>query len=377
MAEYEKVSAAIYSVYLKYASSDDIHVYSIDECFIDCTPYLHLYMAEAKATGEHPAHVMAMTMIRDVLQTTGITATVGIGTNLYLAKVAMDIVAKKTKPDKDGVRIAKLTEDSYKILLWEHRPLTDFWQIGSGKAKKLAKNQMFTMGDIAERTLWDEEWFYQTFGIDAEILIDHAWGIEPVSMRDIKNYKSDNHSLSNGQILSRPYKYEEARIVFREMADVLCCDLYKKNLVSKIFTWRVGYDHQSLDYCPHYDGSVSTDYYGRIHPSHSNGTVRTVSPTNSPSEITKLLTIDFDKKTDHRLLYRRLGVCAAEVCADKGLYQMDLFTDYDAIEREKKLQAAMLEVRTKYGANALIKGTNLLEGATTIERNRQIGGHRA
>lgn len=377
MAEYEKVSATIYSVYLKYVAPEDVHVYSIDECFIDCTPYLHLYEEEAAATNKHPAHIMAMTMIRDVLKTTGVTATVGIGTNLYLSKVAMDIVAKKAKADKDGVRIAELTEDSYKYLLWDHKPLTDFWQIGPGKARRLERNQMFTMGDVAERTQWDEEWFYKTFGIDAEILIDHAWGIEPVRMCDIKNYKSDSHSLSNGQVLPRPYKYEEAKIAFQEMIDILCCDMYKKNVVSKTFTWWVSYDYKSMDYCPGYDGPVSIDYYGRLHPAHSNGTVRTATPTSSPSEISKLLTLDFDKKTDHRLLYRRLGVCAADIFTDNGMYQMELFTDYDSLEREKRLQAAMLEIRTRYGANSLIKGINLLDGATTIERNTQIGGHRA
>ena len=206
MAEYERVSALIYSVYLRYVACEDIHVYSIDECFIDCTSYLLRYEAQAKQEHRHPAHIMAMTMIRDVLRTTGITATVGIGTNMYLAKVAMDIVAKKAPPDKDGVRIAELNEDSYKYLLWDHTPLTDFWQIGGGKAARLQKAYMFTMGDIAERSLYDEEWFYKTFGIDGEILIDHAWGIEPVTMKDIKSYKSSSHSVSNGQVLPRPYK---------------------------------------------------------------------------------------------------------------------------------------------------------------------------
>ena len=228
MAMYEKVSAQIYGIYLKYISPDDVHVYSIDECFIDCSPYLHFYKKAAEKAGTSPAHLMAITMIRDVLKNTGITATVGIGTNLYLAKIAMDIVAKKAPADKDGVRIAALTEDTYKYLLWEHRPLTDFWQIGHGKAGRLEKNHMYTMGDIAERSQWDEEWFYRTFGIDAEILIDHAWGIEPVTMYDIKHYKSDSHSLSNGQVLPRPYKYEEACIVLQEMIDILCCDMYKK-----------------------------------------------------------------------------------------------------------------------------------------------------
>lgn len=377
MALYEKVSANIYSIYLRYAAAEDIHVYSIDECFIDCTPYLHLYKNKAKQLNMHPAHVMAMTIIREVLTSTGITATVGIGTNLYLSKVAMDIVAKKATPDKDGVRIASLNEDLYKLLLWEHRPLTDFWQVGPGKARRLEKNQMYTMGDIAYRSQWDEEWFYKTFGIDGEILIDHAWGIEPVRMCDIKNYKSSNNSLSNGQVLPRPYKYEEAKNVFKEMIDVLCCDMYRKNLVSKIYTWWVSYDYKSLEHCPYYDGPISIDYYGRLHPSHSNGTVRTTEATNSPETITNALTIDFDRKTDHRLLYRRLGVCACNVYTDNGIYQLNLFTDYDRLNKERRLQCAMTEVRQRYGANAVLKGINFLEGATTKERNEQIGGHRA
>ena len=243
MAEYERISAQIYGIYLRYVAPEDIHVYSIDECFIDCTCYLHAYKKEADKLNSNPAHVMAMTMIRDVLRTTGITATVGIGTNLYLAKVAMDIVAKKQPADKDGVRIAELNEDSYKFLLWDHKPLTDFWQIGNGKARRLEKAYMFTMGDIAARTQWDEEFFYKTFGIDGEILVDHAWGIEPVTMADIKSYKSDGHCLSNGQVLSRPYKYQEARLVFREMIEVLCTDMFSKNLVTQGCSWWVSYDY--------------------------------------------------------------------------------------------------------------------------------------
>ena len=377
MAMYEEVSAQIYGIYLKYVSPEDVHVYSIDECFIDCTPYLHLYKTEADKCGSSPAHVMAMTMIRDVLRSTGITATVGIGTNLYLAKVAMDIVAKKAPADKDGVRIAALTEDSYKFLLWDHKPLTDFWQIGHGKAGRLERNHMYTMGDIAERTQWDEEWFYKTFGIDAEILIDHAWGIEPVTMYDIKHYKSDNHSLSNGQVLPRPYKYEEACLVLREMIDILCCDMYKKNLISSRFTWWISYDYKSLEHCPNYDGSLSIDWYGRLHPAHSNGTVRLPSATNISSQVSELIMQDVKKKSDHRLLFRRLGICACDVKSDEGMYQMNLFTDYDALNKERQLYAALLEVRTRYGANSLLKGMNLMDGATTIERNQQIGGHRA
>lgn len=377
MAMYEEVSARIYGIYLKYVSSEDVHVYSIDECFIDCTPYLHFYRHEADRSGSSPAHVMAMTMIRDVLRSTGITATVGIGTNLYLAKVAMDIVAKKAQPDKDGVRIAALSEDSYKLLLWEHKPLTDFWQIGHGKAGRLERNHMYTMGDIAERTQWDEEWFYKNFGIDAEILIDHAWGIEPVTMYDIKHYKSDNHSLSNGQVLPRPYKYEEACLVLQEMIDILCCDMYKKNLVSSRFTWWISYDYKSLEHCPNYDGPLSIDWYGRLHPAHSNGTVRLSTTTNISSMVSEQIMQDVKKKSDPRLLFRRLGVCACDVKLDEGMYQMDLFTDYDALNKERQIYAALLEVRTKYGANALLKGMNLMEGATTIERNMQIGGHRS
>ncbi len=377
MAEYERISAEIYGTYLKYVSAEDIHVYSIDECFIDCTPYLHLYKDAAADAGQSPIHFMALTMIRDVLKTTGITATVGIGTNLYLAKVAMDIVAKKAPADKDGVRIAALTEDSYKYLLWDHRPLTDFWQIGSGKARRLETNHMFTMGDIAERSQWDEEWFYKTFGIDAEILIDHAWGVEPVTMYDIKHYKSDNSSLSNGQVLPRPYKYDEACIVFAEMIDVLCSDMYKKNLISSRFTWWVSYDYKSLEYCPGYDGRLSIDWYGRLHPAHSNGTVRLSSATNNSRIVSGILMQDIKNKSDHRILFRRLGVCACDVETDSGMYQMDLFTDYDALNKEKQLHAALLDVRTRYGGNALVRGLNLLDGATTIERNNQIGGHRA
>ena len=377
MAEYERISAKIYSIYLRYVAPDDVHVYSIDECFIDCTAYLSTYRAEAELTGTNSAHVMAMTMIRDVLKTTGITATVGIGTNLYLAKVAMDIVAKKRPADKDGVRIAELNEDSYKFLLWDHRPLTDFWQIGPGKAKRLQKACMMTMGDIAQRSQWDEEWFYKQFGIDGEILIDHAWGIEPVTMKDIKSYKTEGHSLSNGQVLPRPYKYPEAKLAFREMIEVLCTDLFSKNLVTRSCTWWVSYDYKSLEVCPSYEGPVAVDYYGRLHPTHSNGTVKLPMLTNNLQVITVPLLKQFDDRTDHRLLYRRLGVCANDVTEDMGVFQLNMFVDYEVLERERRLQGAMLEVRRKFGANALFKGMNLLEGATTLERNRQIGGHKA
>ena len=377
MAEYERVSALIYSIFLRYAAPEDIHVYSIDESFIDCTPYLHFYLEEAQKQGVHPARVMTMTMIRDVLKTTGITATCGIGTNLYLAKVAMDIVAKKQQADSDGVRIAELNEDSYKFLLWEHQPLTDFWQIGPGKARRLNRAHLYTMGDVAAKSQFDEEWFYKTFGIDGEILIDHAWGIEPVTMRDIKTYHTDNNSLSAGQVLPRPYSFQEARVVFSEMIDVLCADMFTKGLVSPVFSWYVFYDHKSLEAFPEYDGPVSLDYYGRLHPSHGGGTVRTRTGTNSVQTVLSAMLASFDEGTDHRLLFRRLNVCAGEVTPDRGAFQMDLLTDYQAAERERRIQEAMLQVRKKYGPGAVFKGTNMLEGATALERSQQIGGHKA
>lgn len=377
MALYEEVSAQIYSVILRYAAPQDVHVYSIDESFIDAAPYLHFYEEEAEKSGVHPAHVMAMTIIRDVLRTTGITATVGIGTNLYLAKVAMDIVAKHRQADRDGVRIAELSEKSYQILLWEHRPLTDFWMIGPGKARTLNRAYLFTMGDIAERAEWDEEWFYRKFGIDGEILIDHAFGIEPVTMKDIKNYHSDTHSLSNGQVLPRPYKYEEARNVMREMIETLCTDMFSKRIVASAFSWWVSYDYRSLEACPGYAGEVVTDFYGRPHPKHSNGTVRMRISTNRLAAVSDAVLAAFDRKTDHRLLYRRLGVCAENTIVDRGIYQLELFTDYEALEKERRLLRAMAEVRRKYGVNAIFRGNNLLEGANQLERNRQIGGHRA
>ena len=383
MAEYERVSAKIYSVYLKYAAPEDIHVYSIDEVFIDCTPYLDFYREEAekqsRADGKsiHPAHVMAMTIIRDVLKTTGITATVGIGTNLYLAKVAMDIVAKKAPADRNGVRIAELNESSYCFLLWDHQPLTDFWQVGPGTMRHLSKMHLYTMGDIAARSQWDEAVFYREFGINGEILIDHAWGIEPVTMADIKKYRSGSHSISNGQVLPRPYEYEEARLAFAEMIELLCAQMYRKNIVCKGVTWWVSYDYKSLEHCPEYDGEVLYDFYGRLHPRHNSGTVRLSVPTNSISIIRRSLLSQFDGKTDHRLLFRRLGVNAIRLSEDTGTYQLDLFTDYGALERERKIQGAMLEIRQRFGPNAVLKGMNLLKGAMTRERNLQIGGHRA
>ena len=377
MKEYERISGRIYGIYLRYAAPEDIHIYSIDECFIDCTGYLHMYLDEAERTGTNPARVMAVTMIRDVLRTTGITATVGIGTNLYLAKVTMDIVAKKSPADKDGVRIAELNEDSYKFLLWDHRPLTDFWQIGPGKARRLYRSCLFTMGDIARQSQWNEEFFYRTFGIDGEILIDHAWGIEPVTMKDIKSYKGSSCSLSHGQVLPRPYPYPEAKLVFREMIETLCTDLFSKNLVTRGCSWWVSYDYKSLEACPGYDGPVTLDFYGRLHPKHTGGVLKLKTLTSDLRVISEPLIRQFEAKTDPRLLFRKIGVCAEDVKTDEGIFQRNLFTDYEMLEKERRLLGAMLEVRKRFGPNAVFKGMDMLEGATTLERNQQIGGHRA
>ena len=402
MAEYERVSADIYGVILKYCAPEDVHVYSVDESFIDATGYLHQYEKEARASGAHPAHVMAMAIIRDILGATGITATVGIGTNLYLAKVAMDIVAKKAPPDKDGVRIAELNEDSYKYLLWDHYPLTDFWQIGPGKAKRLNGAFLFTMGDVAARSQTDEEWFYRTFGIDGEIIIDHAWGIEPVTMADIKSYKTGSRSLSKGQVLPRPYRYGETRVVLTEMIDDLCCDMFGKELLSPLFAWWAAYDPKSLtrEGMPAYRGDVVPDYMGRAVPKHSGGTVRFPAPTNSFHTVSSRILRSFDENAGRDLLFRRLGIAAdsltdaasADKAAAGGDLQMSLLGDFEngrfrgmedmnriaaELERENNIQRAMIEVRGKYGTNSIVKGFNMLEGATAMERNVLIGGHKA
>ena len=377
MAEYERISAKIFSIYLHYAAAEDIHIYSIDEAFIDAAKYLFRYREQAVRERLSPAHVMAQTMIREVLDATGITATVGIGTNLYLAKIAMDIVAKKAPADRYGVRIAELDESSYCRLLWDHMPLTDFWQIGPGKARRLMDAHLYTMGEIAMKSLEDEEFFYRSFGIDGEILIDHAWGIEPVRMEDIKSYKTGMNSLSTGQVLPRPYLYTEARVVFQEMLDMLCADLFTRNLNTPALTWWVSYDYKSLEINPAYRGPVKLDFYGRPHPCHSGGTVRLRGRTNALSVIMQSVLPSFDAKTDHTLLFRRLGICAEDVRVDNSVFQLDLFSDYDTLEKERRLETAMLDVRKKYGANVLLKGTNFREGATARERNTQIGGHRA
>ena len=374
MALYEKISAKIYSIYRHYVAEQDIHVYSIDEVFIDATHYMNLYRRAAEAAAMSPPHYLAMTMIRDVLKNTGITATAGIGTNLYLAKVAMDIVAKKAKPDADGVRIAELNEITYR-LLWCHTPLTAFWQVGPGTAAKLAKYGIYTMGDIARMSIADEEWFYRLFGINAELLIDHAWGIEPCRLEDIKNYRPKANSRSVGQVLSRPYKFDEARLVFSEMIDQLALDLVTRQTKTKELSFWVSFDPISIEEVPGYTGPTTYDYYGRLHPKHVGGTVRLRSHTSSTKEIMNALLTAFDNKVDHRLYIRRLGVAAGNLQA--GVVQLDLFTDYEAQEREERLQNVLLQVRNKYGLNSILKGKNYKPGATAKERNGQIGGHKA
>ncbi|MCD7825486.1 MAG: DNA methylase [Clostridiaceae bacterium] len=368
MKRYVETSAQIYSIYLKYIAPEDIFAYSIDEVFIDATAYLHTYGMTA--------HELTMTLIREVLYATGITATGGIGTNLYLAKVAMDIVAKHVPADKDGVRIAELDEHTYRAKLWDHKPLTDFWRCGSATARKLEKNYMYTMGDVARTSLINPEWFYKTFGIDGEILIDHAWGLEPVEMHHIKNYKNDSHSISEGQVLSEPYPYNKAKIIVREMADNVTMQLIEKELVAEGITLDIGYDRENCDK-GNYSGDTKSDYYGRTVPKPAHGSYRFPSPTNLGSSIIDAAVSIFERIADPNLTVRRITIAATNVTEDTGTYQIDLFTDVEKQEKEKKLQAAVAGLKRRYGKNAILKGTNFEEGATGRERNKSIGGHRS
>ena len=344
MQLYIDYSARIYSIYLRYISKEDIHVYSIDECFMDVTNYLSLYHMTEKE--------MAVELMDAVMKETGITATAGIGTNLYLAKVAMDIVAKHVE-DHIGI----LNEISYRQKLWDHRPLSDFWRIGSRTERKLAGYGIHTMGDIAYTSVTSEEWLYKMFGIDAELLIDHAWGLESCDIHDIKNYHTEEHSLSNGQVLMRNYSFEEAAVVVREMTDVLVLDLVSKGLITGSVTLWIAYDHR----------------YER--PS-SHGTVRLTSLTNSSSTIMDEVDKLYQKITDRHTGIRRIEICANRVMPE-GYLQYDLFTDPAAVEKEKNLQQAILDVKKRYGKNAIMRGANLLDCSTYRERNNQIGGHRA
>ncbi|MCD7847506.1 MAG: DNA methylase [Oscillospiraceae bacterium] len=368
MARYVDVSAQIYSIYLKYIAPEDIFSYSIDEVFIDATGYLHTYGMTA--------HELCMTLIREVLYATGITATAGIGTNMYLAKIAMDIVAKHVPADKDGVRIAELDEHSYREKLWNHTPLTDFWRIGKGTARRLEKRRIYTMGQLARMSIYDQEWFYKEFGIDAEILIDHAWGIEPTTMELVKSYKSETNSLSEGQVLSEPYPYEKARIIVQEMTDSLMLQLTTKGLVSDSFTLDIAYDRENCDK-GNYIGDTKTDHYGRLVPKPAHGSTRLDSPTNIGSQLQNAIVGLFDRIVDKNLTVRRITVTANRVIPDPGIMQVDMFTDTERLEKEKNLQDAIVGIKQRFGKNSVLKGTNFLEGATMRERNGQIGGHKA
>ena len=383
MGHYLECSTRIYEIYLKYIAPEDIHIYSIDEVFIDATPYLRTYGLTARE--------LARKLIGEVLETTGITATVGIGTNLYLAKVAMDIVAKKTEPDKDGVRIAQLDEMSYRQRLWDHRPLTDFWRVGRGYARKLQQHGIFTMGDIARCSIDNEALFFKLFGVNAELLIDHAWGWEPTTIADIKAYRPTTNSLGSGQVLHEPYTWEKARLIVREMADLLILDLVDKGLVTDQMVLTIGYDRENLldqQRRKAYQGEITRDPYGREIPKHAHGSVNLGRYTASTRLITDAVMELYDRITDPNLLVRRVNIVAARIIpeskAPKEEGQMDLFTDWEAkereeadLEREKRRQQAVLTIRRKYGKNAILKGMNYQEGATTRDRNAQIGGHKA
>lgn len=382
MALYIKVSSKIYQTYLKWIAPEDIHVYSIDEVFMDLSKYLNLY----KMTPRN----LAKNIILDVLKTTGITATAGLGTNLYLAKIAMDIWSKKIEADENGVMVAGLTEESFRKNLWTHRPITDFWRIGRGYARRLAKLGLYTMGDIARCSTYNEDILYKTFGINAELLIDHAWGYEPVTIKDIRSYKPKSQSLSNGQVLPRAYTYNEARIVVKEMADVLAFNLVKKGLVTDQISMTITYDHKSLENprakCK---GPVKLDINGIPRPK-SGRKSKNLGRFTSSSKLIRQASQDlFDEITDRDLLVRKISIVANNVLDESFIEetrvdQLDFFTDYKAREeiklaktKEKKVQKAVLDIKESYGKNAIVRGLNLEEPATGIDRNKQIGGHRA
>ena len=404
MRLYEEYSTRVYSIYLKYIAPEDIHVYSVDEVFIDATKYLPLYRMTP--------HELAMTMIREVLYTTGITATAGIGTNLYLAKVAMDIVAKRVPADRDGVRIAELDETKYRELLWCHRPLTDFWRVGGGYSRKLEALGLYTMGDIARLSTLPqgEDLLYKLFGINAELLIDHAWGWEPTTIEYIKAYRPSTNSLSSGQVLKEPYGYEKGRLIVREMTELLALDLVRKGLVTKKLELTIGYDRESLRVLipgrssrdtvyavrktnQPYEGKVSVDYYGRPTPKHAHGTGNLEAYTASTKKLMDVIMELYTRVVDPDLLIRRVNIAACNLIREEDIpaeraEQLSLFTDYETMKaernadqaadrRERKIQTAMLELQHRFGKNAVLKGMNFQEGGTTIERNGQIGGHRA
>ncbi|MBP1757003.1 MAG: methylase [Firmicutes bacterium] len=367
MARYIEVSADIYATYLKYISPEDIHVYSIDECFMDVTNYLSLYQMSAKE--------LAVKMINDVLQKTGITATAGIATNLYLCKIAMDIVAKHVEADARGVRIAELDEITYRRLLWEHRPITDFWRVGAGIAKRLENSGLNTMGDIAMTSLHNEDLLYRMLGIDAELLIDHAWGYEPCRMEDIKTYKPSTNSVSSGQVLQYPYDFDKARIIVQEMTDLLVLDLVDKGVVTDNLTLTIGYDRINVDEGI-FQGEIKYDRYGRGVPKSAHGTANLGTTSSSTKKIMTAIMELYDRIVSKDLLIRRVTLSANNLIEER-YEQFDLFTDPEEHAKERKMQEAMLSIKKKFGKNAILKGVNLEEGATTKERNKQIGGHKA
>ena len=369
MARYLEVSSEIYGIYLKYLSPTDIPVYSIDEAFMDLTPYLHLY--------GKTAHELVVSIIRDVLRETGITATGGIGTNLYLAKIAMDITAKKLPADKDGVRVAELDEQSFRENLWTHEPLTDFWQIGPGIAAHLGRMGIHTMGDLARLSLQNEEIFFREFGVDAEILIDHAWGIESCGMAEIKAYKPATKSLANGQVLPRAYSWEEGRLAVKEMTEQVVLGLVEQGYVAEGVTLYVGYQILSKEGLSSYHGPVKVNYYGRKVPPSVHGTGKLEGPTASLSRITEAVLKLYDKLVDRELEVRRMSIAAIRLSPkDEVPPQMSLFSSWKDDERETALLKTALSLHKRFGKNALVKGMDLLEAGTTRERNEQIGGHR-
>lgn len=391
MSLYMQTSTKIYEIYLQYVAPEDMHVYSVDEVFLDITPYL-------KTSGLTP-YAFVRQIIRDVVQQTGITATAGIGTNLYLSKIAMDIVAKHEPADAYGVRIAQMDEMGYRRLLWDHRPLTDFWRVGPGYARKLEKVGLHTMGDVARCSLGgpddfhNEELLFRLFGVAAELLIDHAWGVEPCTIADIKAYRPESNSISSGQVLTCPYPADKAKLVMREMTDLLVLDLVDKGLMTDQMVLTVGYDVDNLldpERRQRYKGPVETDRYGRKVPKYAHGTANLPAYSSSTREITQAVMELFDRIVDKELLVRRMTIAACRILTEGAvsqgapMEQLDLFAQPEAAEaqearrqREKRRQQAVLEIQKKYGKNAILKGMNLEEGATARERNRQIGGHKA
>lgn len=383
MRLYMQYSARIYGIYLRYIAPEDIHVYSVDEVFIDATNYLQSYRMTPRE--------LTVKLIHEVLRETGITATAGIGTNFYLSKVAMDIVAKHIPADKDGVRIAEVDEMSYRRLLWDHRPLTDFWRVGRGISRKLEANGMMTMGDVARRSLTNEMQLFKLFGVNAELLIDHAWGYEPVGMKDVKAYKPSTKSFSSGQVLAEPYTFDKARVVVREMADSMALKLVDKGLVTSHVGLSVNYDVENLSQERNYDGEVATDWYGRKVPRFAHGAVA-LEPTSSSRAITKAILGIYDDNVDRKLLVRRLTVVVGSLVARDSVkqakeVQLDLFADHEAeerrqkerkakAERENRMQKAALTIQKRFGKNAILRGTDFEDGATLRDRNSQVGGHK-